>query len=33
MFLFLTVGRVKIPRTNWKQWRNAFQWVGLPGTV
>ena len=33
LFLFLIVGRVKIPGTNWKQWRNVFQWVGLPGTV
>ena len=23
--------RVKIPGTNWKQWRNAFQWA--PGSV
>jgi len=23
--------RVQIPGTNWKQWRNAFQWV--PGSI
>ena len=23
--------RVKIPGTNWKQWRNTFQWV--PGSL
>ena len=25
------LARVKIPGTNWKQWRNAFHWV--PGSI